>query len=71
MGDSRAGFYSYTFIENLISGSNLYHNANQVMAEWQNPAAGQFIIAPMLAIKDYKAGQWELASSVMPDLGWT
>ena len=71
MGDSRAGFYSYTFIENLVSGSNLYHNASQVRPEWQNPAAGQFIISPMLAIKDYQAGQWELASSVIPDLGWT
>jgi len=25
----------------------------------------------MLAIKDYQAGQWELASSKIPDLGWT
>jgi hypothetical protein len=71
MGDGRAGFYSYTFIENLVSGSNGYHNASQVVADWQNPSAGQFIITPMLAIKDYKAGEWELASSVIPDLGWT
>jgi hypothetical protein len=71
MGDYRAGFYSYTFIENLVSGSNAYQNASQVVAEWQNPAVGQFIITPMLAIKDYKAGEWELASSVIPDLGWT
>jgi hypothetical protein len=71
MGDSRAAFYSYTFIENLVSDSNLYHNANQIVAEWQNPPIGQFIISSMLAIKDYQAGQWELAPSVLPDLGWT
>jgi hypothetical protein len=71
MGDGRAGFYSYTFIENMVSGSNAYHNASQVVADWQNPSAGQVIITPMLAIKDYKAGEWELASSVIPDLGWT
>jgi hypothetical protein len=38
VGQDRAGFYSYTWLENLI-GADI-HNANEIHPEWQHLAAG-------------------------------
>lgn len=38
IGQDRAGFYSYTWLENLV-GADI-HNANEVHPEWQNLAVG-------------------------------
>ena len=42
IGQGRGGFYSYTWIENLL-GCNI-HNADQVHPEWQNLKAGEAIL---------------------------
>lgn len=40
MGQHRAGFYSYTWLENLF-GCKL-HNADSIHSEWQNTTAGYY-----------------------------
>jgi hypothetical protein len=76
MGDSRAAFYSITFIENAFcatSGACRYVNADRVHAEWQNPVKGaQGVIMDYLVISDYQPGEWVLAtaSDKLP-LKWT
>jgi len=42
IGQDRGGFYSYTWIENLL-GCDI-HNANRVHPEWQNLKAGDPIL---------------------------
>lgn len=72
IGDTKGGFYSFTFIENLISGSDLYHNASRIISEFQNPQIGEEIISTVLPIKDVKTGEYLLAaSSDFMGLGWT
>lgn len=51
VGQDRAGFYSYTWLENLI-GVDI-HNANEIHPEWQHLAAGD---AWRLAPADYLWG---------------
>lgn len=67
IGDSRAAFYSITFIENAFcaaSGECRYTNANQVRPEWQTPEKGrQGIIMDYLVIQDYQPGQWVMATA--------
>ena len=76
MGDSRAAFYSVTFIENVFcatSGACRYVNADRVHPEWQNPAKGaQGMIMDYVVIADYEPGQYVLAtaSDKMP-FKWT
>jgi hypothetical protein len=76
IGDSRAAFYSITFIENLFcstTGACRYVNANQVHPEWQNPEKGkQGIIMDYMVIQDYQPDQYVLAvpSAKLP-LKWT
>ncbi|HCE17526.1 MAG TPA: hypothetical protein DEQ80_06675 [Anaerolinea thermolimosa] len=76
MGDSRAAFYSITFIENLFcmtSGECRYVNADRIHEEWQNPVKGkQGIIMDFLVIHDYQPDQYVLATATdkMP-LKWT
>ena len=77
IGDTRGGYYSYSFIENLFmlasGASGRYVNATQVHPEWQTPAKGQEgIIVDYMVIKDYLANQWVLAvpTDKLP-LGWT
>jgi hypothetical protein len=48
IGDSRGGFYSYTFIENQVgklTGASdynvIYTNANEIHPEWQDPQPGR------------------------------
>jgi hypothetical protein len=76
IGDSRAAFYSITFIENAfcaLSGECRYVNADRVHPEWQAPAKGmQGIIVDYMAIQDYQPGQYVLATATekLP-LKWT
>jgi len=52
MGQDRAGFYSYTWIENLL-GADI-HNADRVHPEWQHPHVGQIVF---MARPDYFGGR--------------
>jgi hypothetical protein len=70
IGDRRGGFYSYTFIENMIAGEKLYHNASQIVPEWQAPQPGEEIIGGMMQVKEVETGTWFLAESP-GDIGWT
>jgi hypothetical protein len=76
IGDSRAAFYSVTFIENAFcatSGTCRYVNADRVHPEWQNPAKGaQGIIVDYMVITDYQPGQFVAAATTdkLP-LKWT
>ncbi len=76
IGDSRAAFYSITFIENAFcatSGECRYVNANKIHPEWQNPEKGkQGIIMDYMVIHDYQKDQYVLAvqSEKLP-LKWT
>ena len=67
IGDSRAAFYSITFIENTFcatSGECRYTNANQVRPEWQTPEKDrQGIIMDYMVIHDYQPGQWVMATA--------
>ncbi len=41
IGQERAGFYSYTWFENLLGAD--YHNATRIHPEWQDIKAGDFV----------------------------
>ncbi len=67
IGDSRAAFYSITFIENAFcatSGACRYVNANRIHPEWQNPPKGvQGVIVDYMVIQDYQPGQYVLVTA--------
>ncbi len=42
IGQSRGGFYSYTFIENMISQDRSYQNASEIIPQFQNPQPGEY-----------------------------
>ncbi len=71
LGDVRGGYYSYTFIENMVAGANLYHNAATILPEFQNPQPGDGLITGALRVADVKTGQYLLAESAIPDMVWT
>lgn len=75
IGDTRGGYYSYTFIEHLFdSQPGLYVNADRIHPEWQAPERGiQGIIANILVIQDYKTGEWVLAKDTpaLGGVGWS
>jgi hypothetical protein len=62
MGDERGGFYSYTFIENLLSGEDLYHNANSILPQFQNPQPGDGMVMGNLRVHSLESGKWLLAA---------
>ena len=76
IGDSRAAFYSITFIENLFcmtTGECHYVNADRIHEEWQNPPRGeQGIIINYMVIQDYQPDEFVLAknTAALP-LQWT
>jgi hypothetical protein len=72
MGDDRGGFYSYTFIENLLMGQDLYHNANRILPEYQNPQPGDGMVMDSLKVHDVEPGKWLLAAqrSESGDFDW-
>ncbi|TLN28518.1 hypothetical protein FDZ74_00530 [bacterium] len=73
MGDARGGYYSFTFIENLMAGQRMYINADSIYPEWQTPQPGQGMIMNFLVLNDFRTNSYLLASST-PEafgLGWT
>ncbi len=71
MGEGRGGFYSYTFIENLVSGGRTYVNAERIIPELQNPQPGEVIIAKQLAVKEVKPGEYLFAENFTEGMSWT
>lgn len=73
MGDSRGGYYSYTFIQNLMSGQRLYINADSIYPEWQTPQPWQGMVLDYLVLEDYRANSYLLAAATPKALGfqWT
>jgi hypothetical protein len=72
IGQSRGGFYSYTFIENMISQDKSFQNASQIMPQFQKPKPGDYIITDMLPLKEIKAGEYYLAAvQDFFGMGWT
>jgi hypothetical protein len=71
LGDDRGGFYSYTFIENLIARERLYRNADRIIPELQDPQPGTGMIADFLRVRGVASGRYLLADSTIPELGWT
>lgn len=77
IGDTRGGFYSYTFIENalmrLAGLGGTYANTDQIHPEWQAPQAGQGVILNFMAIQDVQPGSYVIAASTaeMPGVVWT
>jgi hypothetical protein len=74
LGDTRGGFYSYTFIENRVGAlmgaadyKVVYHNADRIVAEWQNPVPGTEIIQGSLKVREVQPGEWLLADSINPE----
>jgi hypothetical protein len=72
MGDDRGGFYSYTFVENLLMGEDLYHNANHILPEFQNPQPGEGMVVDSLQVYDVEPGKWLVAAqrSEAGDFNW-
>ncbi len=68
IGDDRGGFYSYTFIENLLMGEDLYHNANRILPEYQNPQPGEGVVMGSLKVYDVEPGKWLLVAQ-RPEAG--
>jgi hypothetical protein len=73
LGDTRGGYYSYTFIENrvgaLTGGSGysvVYHNADRIHPEWQNPRPGDALIQSVLKVRAVQPGEYLLADAVNP-----
>lgn len=67
MGDDRGGFYSYTFIENLLQQAMLgagpvYHNANRILPEFQNPQPGEGMVVDSLQVHAVEPGKWMVAA---------
>lgn len=72
IGQSRGGFYSYTFIENMIARDGSYQNASEILPQFQDPKPGVYIITDMLPIKEVKSGEYFLAAvDDFFGMGWT
>ena len=70
IGDRRGGFYSYTWIEKLVSGIP-YRNADRILPEFQNPQPGEPIIEGQLAIAEVEPGRSLFAANITEGMGWT
>ena len=72
IGDDRGGFYSYTFIENLIAREKLYHNADRVWPEFQDPRPGEGLIDDYMTVRAVEPGRYLLANlEKVPEMGFT
>lgn len=73
LGDTRGGFYSYTFIEDRI-GAMMgaagyavdYENASRIVPEWQQPAPGLELIQGSLRVREVVPGEYLLADAIDP-----
>ncbi len=61
IGDDRGGFYSYTFIENLIAGKRLYVNADQILPQFQDPQPGDGMIFDYMQVAEAEKDAYLLA----------
>lgn len=73
VGDVRGGFYSYTFIENLLQraaagGEAIYHNASRILPQFQDPQPGEGLVMDSLKVYDVEPGRWLLAAQ-SPEAG--
>lgn len=73
MGDDRGGFYSYTFIENLLQkaaagGEAIYHNASRILPQFQDPQPGEGLVMDSLKVYSVEPGKWLLAAQ-SPEAG--
>jgi hypothetical protein len=75
LGDTRGGFYSYTFIEDRVgalsgaTGYNVnYENASRIHPEWQNPQPDEALIQGSLKIREVQAGKYLLAEATDPNI---
>ena len=66
MGDVRGGFYSYTFIENLVAPQE-YRNADRIIPELQNPSPGTGMIGEFLRMREIQANRHLLATLELPE----
>jgi hypothetical protein len=73
LGDTRGGYYSYTFIENRVSALTgaadynvVYVNADRIHPEWQNPQPGDALIQSVLKVREVVPGEYLLANSIDP-----
>lgn len=71
IGERRGGFYSYTFIENQMGNGDVYHNADRIVPEWQNPKPGDAIIAgtPPMRIQQIEPGK-NMVAYLAGDFQW-
>jgi hypothetical protein len=67
MGDERGGFYSYTFIENLVAPQH-YRNAERILPELQHPAPGTPMIAGVLRMREIVPNDHLLAAFDLPEV---
>lgn len=75
LGDTRGGYYSYTFIENQVGALTgaadynvVYVNADRIHPEWQNPQPGDSMIQSMLQVHAVEPGQYLFANSLDPTI---
>ncbi len=67
MGDTRAGYYSYRYIEKGITAmagvdvARYYPNTNTIHTKWQSPAVGQEMLMDILVLRDYQANAYMVA----------
>lgn len=67
MGDTRAGYYSYRYIEKAITAmagvdvTNYYPNTKAIHPEWQAPAIGQGMLMDILVLRDYQENKYLVA----------
>ncbi len=72
IGQSRGGYYSYTFIENLIAQDGSYKNASCVLPKFQHPQTGDMIITDLLPLYDIKPDDHFFAATEdFFGIGWT
>ncbi len=72
LGDKRGGFYSYTFIENIVSSSNVYHNANLMVPALQNPQPGEGLVMDMVQVYRVEPGKSLMGNAPAGSaLGWS
>jgi len=75
LGDTRGGYYSYTFIENQVGALTgaadynvVYVNADHIHPEWQDPKPGDSLIQSVLQVHAVAPGQYLLANSIDPSV---
>jgi hypothetical protein len=72
IGQSKGGFYSFTFIENMMTDDHSYQNAGAILPQFQNPQPGDEIIQDLLPLKEIQKNKYFLAATNdFFGIGWT